>query len=245
MSRILLFDIEIINRCFGDAWQTMSADPTHSTICSFGWKEQTEKKAHCIGLDKWKENFKKDAYNEENLVREAHKILTDCDGLIAHYGDKFDVKYMRTKFMIYGLDHQILDVPTRDTCLIARRKLKMHSNRLNALLEVFGFEQKDKMHMNDWFKVIQGNMASMRKMNKYCANDVNCLHELYKKIHHLFPQSRWPHEGISLNNTRDACPECGSLKVQKRGIVVKQVGKYQRYQCMDCGKWYQDTRMMR
>jgi transposase-like protein len=35
------------------------------------------------------------------------------------------------------------------------------------------------------------------------------------------------------------------LEYQRRGAVVKKAGKYQRYQCQACGKWWVDNRMLR
>ena len=33
------------------------------------------------------------------------------------------------------------------------------------------------------------------------------------------------------------CPKCGSENLQRRGFATTTVGKYQRYQCKDCGGW--------
>lgn len=243
-NRILLFDIEIIPRSFGDPWQTMSASPERSTLCSFGYKEQTEKKAHVIGLDNWETTFFKDPYNEEALVKAAHNILANADGLVAHYGDKFDVKYMRTKFLIYGLDYQVLNSPTRDTCLIARKKLKLHSNRLNELAKILGLPLKDKMQMRDWFDIIGKDISKMKKMDKYCAQDVQVLHEVYKKLCHLFPQGKWPHAGIAEGGVKEDCPLCASTHTWFYGWSAKTTGKYHKQQCQECGHVWPGRKML-
>jgi transposase-like protein len=33
------------------------------------------------------------------------------------------------------------------------------------------------------------------------------------------------------------CPSCGGTHLQKRGFSIVGANSYQRFQCIDCGKW--------
>jgi hypothetical protein len=35
----------------------------------------------------------------------------------------------------------------------------------------------------------------------------------------------------------DVCDRCTSVNLRSEGFAFTQTGKYQRYQCRDCGKW--------
>lgn len=245
MKKVLIFDIEIIPVSFGDAWQTMSADPDRSTICSMAYGYEDKKKNHVVALDEWKKDFLKNPYNEEKLVKKIHKIMSDADYLVAHYGDKFDVKYLRTKFGIYGLDMQVLNIPTRDTCLMARRQFKLHSNRLGALAKIFGCQPKMDIGQATWFEVIRGRIGALQKMKKYNVQDVQTLRQVYQHMKPIFPQGKWYHAGVDRYNSRDACAECGYQYPYKDGIRVDRVGRKQRYKCPECGLHWTDTRIIK
>ncbi len=40
------------------------------------------------------------------------------------------------------------------------------------------------------------------------------------------------------------CTNCGSEDVQKRGYKFTGAGKFQRYQCISCGKWFSGTKRL-
>lgn len=240
---ILLFDIEIISYHMGDTWRRMSADC--SSVCSFGYKWLGDKKAKCVGLDQWPDEFKKNPFNDKKLVEVAHGILSDADAVIAHYGNKFDVKYMRTKFAMHGLDPQVLSIPTRDTCLLCRSKFKFSSNRLNNIAKQFGCEEKIDTNEELWYNVMRSDLKAMKEMNKYCKQDIEVLDQVYKKIHHLFPKASWPHAGVAIGEDRDSCKECGSTAVWKYGVIVTAAGRYPRFQCQECGHVFRGSKMLK
>ena len=241
-STILLFDIEILSFAFGDAWQTMASN--NSSMISFGWKWEGESKAHCIGLDEWPEDYKKDPWNDKNLVKEAHKIISRASGLVAHYGNKFDVKYCRSKFMEHGLDPQVMTMPTRDTCLEARKQFKLSSNRLNNLATFLKVPlQKDKMTPLDWFKGVARSIPrSMKKMNKYCKQDVEVLDSVYSKMRTLFTSASWPNAHLVIGgHAKSGCPDCGTTNTRMSEPYITKANKRWKFKCYDCGKRFCTT----
>lgn len=237
-SKTLFFDIEILPRHFHT---NFGAD--RSTLCSFGYKWAHQKKAHCIDLLEFPEDFESNPYKEEKLVRAAHKIMKEADRCIHHYGDKFDFPYMNTKFMKYGLS-PVKDIALQDTWKGSKYKLKLSSNRLDNIAEYFDLARKADIPVETWFDVIRGQKTAMRTMSKYCAQDVEVLHDVYTKIlSYLMPIKQ--HAGVDRYGLRTACPRCSELNTSKYGILTLVSGKYQKYRCNECAYTWRDTRMLK
>jgi transposase-like protein len=77
-------------------------------------------------------------------------------------------------------------------------------------------------------------------MESYNKHDVVILEKLYYR---LLPWIK-AHANYSAHSGERVCPNCGSLKSQKRGVTITQAGRYPRYQCQDCGSWYRGSKMM-
>lgn len=232
--KILFFDIEILPRHF---YTNFGAD--RSTICTFGYKWGHHKKAKALDLLDYPEDFEDNPFKEEKLVKDAHNIMKEADMCIHHYGDKFDFPYMNTKFMKYGL-HPIKDIPLTDTWKGSKYKLKLSSNRLDNIAEYFGLARKDDIPVSTWFDIIRGHKPSMRLMTKYCIQDVEVLYQVYQEVMSFIMPTKI-NASIARNGTRLGCMRCGSTDVRRYGVQVLVSGKYQKWQCKDCGHLYKDT----
>ena len=49
-----------------------------------------------------------------------------------------------------------------------------------------------------------------------------------------------PNVGAKEITERPTCPKCGSDKIQMRGTVILNSGKFNRFQCQVCGGWSRD-----
>ncbi len=75
----------------------------------------------------------------------------------------------------------------------------------------------------------------MKKMVKYCKQDVKLLEKVYLKLR---PYMKG-HPVIS-DDHAEACPRCNSYHLHK--VKVRQTAsglKYQQYQCQGCGGYFQ------
>jgi predicted RNA-binding Zn-ribbon protein involved in translation (DUF1610 family) len=98
--------------------------------------------------------------------------------------------------------------------------------------------------MGLWIDCMEGDpkakARAWKDMERYAKKDTLLLGPLYKKLspfittvnQALFDGSEW------------ACPHCGSESIQKRGYDFTASGKFQRYQCVDCGKWSKDAKRL-
>jgi predicted RNA-binding Zn-ribbon protein involved in translation (DUF1610 family) len=92
-----------------------------------------------------------------------------------------------------------------------------------------------------WHKIQVGDRKAQQRMEEYNIQDIVLLEKVY---HKLLP---WINNHPNLNlyqETNHACPNCGSLNIQKRGVAQKKVSVVQRYQCNDCGSWSQSGKSL-
>jgi DNA polymerase elongation subunit (family B) len=199
--KVLYFDIEILPKHYETRF---GAD--RSSICCFGYKFDTDKKAKCLSLLDFPEHFAKDAYIEAPLIKEAYKIMNEADVIIGHYSEKFDFPYMVSKFVQLGLDvTKIVHAASKnDTWRLAKRHLKMSSNRLDSIARFFGLESKLPTEVMWWFRTIQGHAPSLKKLAVYCAQDVEVLHNVHTRLRGFEKISK------RSNSNFKACPHCNS-----------------------------------
>jgi hypothetical protein len=82
---------------------------------------------------------------------------------------------------------------------------------------------------------MNGDTAAQNLMERYNRQDVNLLEKLYKVLLPWIPNH--PNHALWMKPGKPVCPNCGSRKLQKRGIERTKTLKYQRYHCQSCGKW--------
>jgi predicted RNA-binding Zn-ribbon protein involved in translation (DUF1610 family) len=84
-----------------------------------------------------------------------------------------------------------------------------------------------------WLGCMAGDEKSWREMKKYQIQDVNLLIDLYEK---LLPWIK--HPSVPAHDGADGgCPNCGSQDLARRGYEPLTTGRYQKFQCKNCGKW--------
>lgn len=87
-----------------------------------------------------------------------------------------------------------------------------------------------------WRECLAGNIKAWKEMEKYNKYDVLSLEELYTK---LAPWDRTVDFNLYRSSTDTRC-NCGSAKLERRGFNFTASGKFQKYQCKDCGAWCSD-----
>lgn len=240
---VLLYDIEILQRTLGDAWRTMGA--AHSNIISISyvwlndWLKEGPKAIQNINLRDTGELEKLDPFSEtadKKLITRFHKILGSADVAVGHYSDRFDWKYLQSKFVKYGLP-DLLHLERRDTCMIARRHLKLGGNRLDNVARFFGVTPKQPIDHKHWMGVWCGRKDSLRKIATYNDGDVETLCEIYLKLENLFDVRQ--HMGVLNGYTRISCPRCGSARTKVKQSRTTPTGmRRKQLKCKDCSKHF-------
>lgn len=239
-NKILLFDIET-SPTLGFIWQMWEANVLKVVrpwnILCFSYKWFGEKKTHVVSLPQFK-GYRKNPHNDRELVKRLWKLFDEADVIIAHNGDKFDIKKSYAKFIEHDLKPPA-PYRTVDTLKVARRYFKFDSNKLDSLGEFLHLGRK--VHTGGfelWDRCMNGDPKAWRLMEKYNIGDVKLLEKVYLKLRPYIQNH--PNYNV-FNDTNHACPNCGSKSIQRRGYSYSRTTKYQRWQCQNCHSWHQST----
>lgn len=171
---------------------------------------------------------------KEVMLQALHELMDEADVLVGWNSRRFDHKHIRREFITAGM---MPPAPTADLDLmeVVKNNFNFPSNKLDYVSQILGVGSKVKHEGFElWTKCLAGDGRAWRMMRKYQIQDVDLLVDLYEK---LLPWMGNKHPNRSVDDGIDCCTVCGSTKLQARGFLTTQAGKYQRYQCQDCGKW--------
>jgi DNA polymerase III epsilon subunit-like protein len=206
-------------------------------------------KEHCSILSvsaKWLEKKKIFYYDtehgsEKTLLKNLNKLLDEADVVVGHNSIKFDSPKIRGRSLVHGLP---LPSPYKeiDTCRIARKEFGFESNSLEYLATVMGLTPKQSHKkfpgFELWAECLKGNPEAWKEMKKYNIQDIGTTEEMYLLLRPY--ATRHPNMTVLMDEdgSEIRCPKCTSTNNQRRGFYYTNVGKYQRYQCKDCGGWH-------
>jgi DNA polymerase III epsilon subunit-like protein len=75
------------------------------------------------------------------MIKAFLKVMAQADEIVAHNGDRFDLKWLRTRALLHGLD--VMPSPkTIDTLKWAKRYFNFNSNKLDYIAKYLGVGQK-------------------------------------------------------------------------------------------------------
>lgn len=176
------------------------------------------------------------------LLRGLHSLMGQADIVVAHNGNKFDIRRINARFLIEGLPptHNYKSV---DTLVESRRRFDFPSHSLEYLTkrllpEQYWKKKSAKFPGYDlWDQCLKGNPEAWAEMEAYNRQDVVALEALYLKMRPWMIGH--PNVGnlTKVEPGKPTCPKCGSTDVQRRGTYHTQTQRYQRYKCNGCGGW--------
>lgn len=114
--------------------------------------------------------------NDKELVKQVCALVKSHDVIVAHNGSRFDIPFLRTRCLRWKLkplrDHKIVDPLS-----IAWRKFKLRSNRLGAVADYLGIEdKKTPLDMSVWADaMLNGSKRAMNKIVEHCEADIRVL----------------------------------------------------------------------
>ena len=176
--------------------------------------------------------------DDSEVVKALMEWLSLADIVIAHNAKKFDIPLIRARAIVHGMNppspYKVID-----TLEIAKREFKFVRNTLKNLAEELHCTPKDSHDkfpgFSLWSECIKGNDEAWEEMKLYNIEDVLTLEEVYLKLRPWDTQH--PNTVSELDPEQVRCPKCGSVHLERRGYYYTNAGKYQKYQCKDCGGW--------
>lgn len=177
-------------------------------------------------------------WTRSDMLAELHALLNEAD-LVVHYnGKKFDMPHINAEFAKADMPppspYKQIDLYSE-----VRKNFKFFSGKMDFVAKELEIGKKvENAGIQLWIDVDEGKGAARREMREYNKGDVTLLESLYNKI---LPWIRGVQSLAPIYNRGVlSCPRCGSTENTQEGHAYTQVGKYQRYRCRPCGKYYRD-----
>lgn len=183
--------------------------------------------------------FENRTQNDRAITEQFLKLLDEADIVIGHNVEAFDCATMCGRALVHGLKPPS-PYKVVDTWKVAKKEFKFPSNSLAYLSEVLDIPHKKLQHKQFpgfelWAECIAGNEEAWSEMKEYNIWDTLSVRDVYRVMR---PWIRGhANLGVFEEGSSLVCPKCGGHHLQRRGFAYTNVGKYQRFVCMDCGGW--------
>lgn len=178
--------------------------------------------------------------DDRDMIEEFMPVLNEADELVAHNGDRFDLRWYNGRHLIHGLD-PVPIAKTVDTLKIAKRRFYLNSNKLDYLAKVLFGEGKIGTEFGLWKKILlENDPAAMRSMVRYCKKDVVLLERVWERLSsYEVPASHAAVVATGDPKDRWMCPHCGCDDVysNKRRTTAKGMVQHQM-KCKGCDRYY-------
>jgi len=227
----LFYDIET-SFCEGHFWRPgwgVNIMPhqimKHAQIISVSWKWEGESDVHHLdwGLNK---------QCDKQLVKKFIKVLDKADEIVAHNGDRFDIKWIRTRAVFHNLQMKYT-YNSIDTLKLCKKYLTLPSNKLSEVAKYFNLQNKrDAGGIQTWIDIIFGkSRKALDHMHYYCDGDVETLEQVYNKLRpYVLHKINY---AVLRGGEKFECPSCGKLPHYKTTYTTA-AGTVQHYmQCSD------------
>ncbi len=237
--RILLYDIEttpIIGYTWGKWQQNVIDIQDDWHILCFAWKWLGEDETHIVSQRQFERSYARNRKDDRQVVQELHRLFAESDIRVAHNGDKFDEKKVKSRFALHNLGN-VPHAHTIDTVKVSRRHFAETSHSLNDVCRRHGIGKKIPHQGFDlWLGCMAGLDEAWDTMEKYNVQDIALLEGYYLFLRNGGWMDQHPNVAI-ISGDLDGCKACGSHRLQKRGTRKTTAHRYQQYQCQECGTY--------
>jgi hypothetical protein len=168
--------------------------------------------------------------DDKRILESIWKLLDEADIVIAHNGDRFDIRKLNARF----LDNDInppSPFRTIDTLKIARREFAFVSNKQDYLTKHLKLEQKLETNFKLWVDCIHGDQKQLNKMEEYNRHDVMGLEQVYLKLRPYIKN----HPNLGVLMDMDVCPNCGCEHLDEtEATYFTTANQFPVYRCQGC-----------
>lgn len=197
-------------------------------IICISYKWQYEDKVHTLD---WRNGEKK-------MLKDFVKVMGEADEIIGHNGDRFDIRFIRTRCLYHG----VLMFPnyrSLDTLKKVRNGFLFASNRLDYLGIFTGVGgKKEHSGFEMWEKIVENHdEEALKEMISYCERDVIMLEDFYYILSPFITHNN--NFAVLTGHNKWDCPECASEDVKMYRTYTTPMGVVRReMKCNSCKKQY-------
>lgn len=243
--RVLIWDIEATYNIIAkfdlkDEWiQPQNILRERYIICA-AWKLLGDRRVQTVSVLDDPARFRRDPYDDRHVVERLRQVLSQADIWVAHFGDGFDLPYLRGRMLHHGMA-PLPPNPTIDTKKIAKKHFYLNAHRLDYLGGYLGLGRKLGVAPGLRLRVLRGDTRAIRTLLAYNKQDVRLLERVFRRLQPWIPD----HLNRQLYGHGPGCPRCGSRRVSFQGYRRAQTRIYRRLQCQACGGWLRETKACR
>lgn len=208
---------------------------TEWTILSFSAKWLGKPRVHYYDTGGRGKSKVRDDYD---LLKRLWDILNTADIVVAQNGQAFDIKKINSRLLMMGF-RPYSPIKIIDTMLVAKKHFAFTSNKLKWMSKHLTVTEKSEHKkfpgFELWLECLKDNPEAWAEMRKYNCIDTRATEELYLKVRPWIEGH--PNVAAYAEHEDMACPKCGSTHLRRKGTALTQYGRYNRYQCVECGGW--------
>ena len=151
------------------------------------------------------------------LLEQFIPILDEADMIVAHNGDRYDLKFIKTRALKHNLK-MLINYKQFDTLKVAKAKFMFNSNKLDYISKFLGAEGKISTEMKLWDDIILRKCPkALIQMLDYCDEDVRQLEIVYNAL--VSWENPKFHIGVMNGGTKQTSPITGNVNIEQ----VKQM----------------------
>ena len=174
-----------------------------------------------------KESINRD---DSRVLNSIWKILDEADIVIAHNGDRFDLRKLNARFILNDMPPPS-PYKSIDTLKIARKEFAFSSNKQDFLTKTFGLDEKLKTDFQLWIDCMNGDKKALDNMLNYNERDVVGLEQVYLKLRPYIKN----HPNLGVLMDENVCPSCGSKSIKaSNATYFTSSNEFPVYRCGGC-----------
>ena len=156
------------------------------------------------------------------LLEQFIPILDEADMIVAHNGDRYDLKFIKTRALKHNLK-MLINYKQFDTLKVAKAKFMFNSNKLDYISKFLGAEGKISTEMKLWDDIILRKCPkAMIEMLTYCEEDVRQLEIVYNAL--VSWENPKFHIGVMNGSTKQTSPITGNINIEQVKQMVTNSG---------------------
>ena len=156
------------------------------------------------------------------LLEQFIPILDEADMIVAHNGDRYDLKFIKTRALKHNLK-MLINYKQFDTLKVAKAKFMFNSNKLDYISKFLGAEGKISTEMKLWDDIILRKCPkAMIEMLTYCEEDVRQLEIVYNVL--VSWENPKFHIGVMNGSTKQTSPITGNVNIEQVKQMVTNSG---------------------
>jgi len=163
------------------------------------------------------------------LLEQFIPILDEADMIVAHNGDRYDLKFIKTRALKHNLK-MLINYKQFDTLKVAKAKFMFNSNKLDYISKFLGAEGKISTEMKLWDDIILRKCPkALIQMLDYCDEDVRQLEVVYNAL--VSWENPKFHAGVLNGKIKQTSPITGNVNIKHIKKMVTNSGTIKHIMC--------------